>query len=518
MLFVKIPPAFFKKAKQEYSDWRFAWFREIIQNSVDAGASEVRFSCDYPDARLRITASDNGCGMTLHTMETVLLALGCSAKADDDSVVGGFGMAKNIILLAHSSWEVRSGTNRVYGMGGTYEKGLCEHVNGTEVSVTFDEDDSGLDLMEKAFLRFCWNYGHTSVQLVWNNNSYTTKARVFEYEKDLDIGNLMFSEKSDSDVHSLWVRVNGIPMFEYRLWSRSSKAFQAILDLKDSRNVLTLNRDGLRGDHQRSLNELIHRLSDDLQGLKRGTLEFQITLNPDTSAFSGFSGSVDESLEPLQDATTDTLNKIHLKLRSNLIDARYPQNFEVRVHGIALRGTRDQQSGVTSVRSVRRILGQSMNKKLAIAWMTACKAILYLPRAAKLGVSYDSLEGPSLLGFDPYTPFTFKGKTLRFGFIFDSTTEALCSSTDTSVTLYVNPNVFGPLFPWRGRSSIGNLIDLAFHEVTHVFEPNHGAEFCISEMQLRREYRVSLEDKDVYQAAYKVFNSDSEVNDCEISD
>ena len=32
----KLPPEFFVKVLKDYSDWRFAWIREVLQNSIDA--------------------------------------------------------------------------------------------------------------------------------------------------------------------------------------------------------------------------------------------------------------------------------------------------------------------------------------------------------------------------------------------------------------------------------------------------------------------------------------------------
>ena len=39
---VQIGPEFFKKAKQDYSSWRYAFVRELMQNAIDSGALEIK--------------------------------------------------------------------------------------------------------------------------------------------------------------------------------------------------------------------------------------------------------------------------------------------------------------------------------------------------------------------------------------------------------------------------------------------------------------------------------------------
>ena len=43
MASVIIGPEFFKKEFNEYDNWRWAWVREICQNSIDAGSAQITF-------------------------------------------------------------------------------------------------------------------------------------------------------------------------------------------------------------------------------------------------------------------------------------------------------------------------------------------------------------------------------------------------------------------------------------------------------------------------------------------
>lgn len=508
MPFVKIPPAFFKKAKLEYSDWRFAWFREVIQNSADAGSTSIRFELSKTDeGDLVIEARDNGCGMTQEVIEGALLALGGSVKPLQDNPVGGFGMAKNIILLAHKSWTVHSKNVRVHGAGGSYEldSGQVPYLEGTLLRVTFDPEDSSESLLKLALDRFMAAFSSRHLRVYFNGELRPVEPLRSTYEKDLALGHLVFDPVEGSNTHSLWVRVNGIPMFEYRIWSRSNRAFKAFLELKNGLEVLTVNRDGLRDEPRRELNELIHKLSEDLSSLKRGTLQFTVTLNPSDGIVQHVPSQVDEVFAEDRDVVLDKLRNLRHRLRNRLTDPAYPKDFEVRVHSIGLK--RASSGEVISVRDVRKVLGKSINKKLATAWVVACKALLTLPRFAP-HVSFDPQFGAAYsLGFDPEAPFVCMGKRVYFGFVFDNSTEACCVVDDSSITLSVNPFVFTEELPWKSRVSIANLMDLAYHEVAHIFESSHSSDFCAEEVGLRRQFRRKFEDRLIYMAVHQAFRA-----------
>jgi len=77
--------------------------RELLQNSVDAGASKIEFIIDYQHRTL--IATDNGCGMDETTLLDGFLCLGSSTK---QMGVGGFGVAKAAIIGTCAKWEVRT--------------------------------------------------------------------------------------------------------------------------------------------------------------------------------------------------------------------------------------------------------------------------------------------------------------------------------------------------------------------------------------------------------------------------
>lgn len=71
---VQIGPEFFKKAKSDYSSWRYAFVREILQNAIDSTATEISVNVEMIDGDIRVTCSDNGCGMSEQILRTKLFS------------------------------------------------------------------------------------------------------------------------------------------------------------------------------------------------------------------------------------------------------------------------------------------------------------------------------------------------------------------------------------------------------------------------------------------------------------
>src|SRR5471030_2281678 len=116
---VEVPHSYFQKAKNEYSDWRWALIREFIQNSYDARAAHIDFRlAANPAGRIELHVDDDGIGMDQDTLENVLLCLGGSRKLEGS--IGGKGWAKGLLFFAHCGYTICSRDLRVEGLGGEY--------------------------------------------------------------------------------------------------------------------------------------------------------------------------------------------------------------------------------------------------------------------------------------------------------------------------------------------------------------------------------------------------------------
>ncbi len=77
-----------------------AFYRELIQNSIDAGSPsvEVKLEYDHSASVLRVAVRDRGEGMTRDILENQLLVLFRSTKEKDDTKIGKFGIGFTSVL------------------------------------------------------------------------------------------------------------------------------------------------------------------------------------------------------------------------------------------------------------------------------------------------------------------------------------------------------------------------------------------------------------------------------------
>jgi hypothetical protein len=111
-----VSPDFWSKLLQRYRNWELAWWREVMQNSRDAAATQIDLDIrqgEYTDIvtglkcdAMVVSAYDNGVGMDADILRRALLTRGGSVKPE--SAVGGFGDAKNLILFPWLGWKVET--------------------------------------------------------------------------------------------------------------------------------------------------------------------------------------------------------------------------------------------------------------------------------------------------------------------------------------------------------------------------------------------------------------------------
>ena len=90
-----------------------AFFRELVQNSIDAGspAVDVRLEYDEGAQRMRVSVRDRGDGMTREIVENQLLVLFRSTKEQDKTKIGKFGIGF-VSVLAPNPEVVAVNTSR----------------------------------------------------------------------------------------------------------------------------------------------------------------------------------------------------------------------------------------------------------------------------------------------------------------------------------------------------------------------------------------------------------------------
>lgn len=155
----------FKMILQDYSDWRKAWWREVIQNAVDAGADNVQLDVRDPTdednsdysyfstlpsiahlGAIDLTKTkivrciDNAGGMSDDILFNKFLMMGGTGKEGVTGAVGGFGVAKELILLPWIVWTVRTQNKLVVGRGLDYEILEKPYYPGTIIEVVMPSD------------------------------------------------------------------------------------------------------------------------------------------------------------------------------------------------------------------------------------------------------------------------------------------------------------------------------------------------------------------------------------------
>ena len=256
---VEIPENyFFQMARKEYRCWKTALIREFVQNSVDAGASEIKVS--YQDGYLEVT--DNGSGMDEDTLTEGLLTLGGSEKAG--SSIGGLGKAKEILYFSWPQWSIRTGSCRVDGKGGTYSLSrLKSRFKGTKSTVFLGATFPDLEDYLKAYLNYCSLPGR---KVTFNKKPITWGALAEKGEPVTAIEGLGTMYENEAKTRpQVIVQAHGLYMFSS--FGPVDRSF--IFDItRPSYDCLTANRGGFTGDWQEKFSQLLVTVAIDNQSAR----------------------------------------------------------------------------------------------------------------------------------------------------------------------------------------------------------------------------------------------------------
>ena len=257
---VKLPYSFFvQTAQRDYRCPTTAFFREFLQNSVDAKSKNIEIKTYERDGKTFWECNDDGCGMTEEIIRDKLLVLGETSKGEGQT--GGFGVAKILIYFAHANYEIKTQNNHVRGSGSSYSIEKTDtYVKGCHALVELNRGVVG---------RHCDLYQLNSNLLYEIKRSYlpnvkiSVNGEVIEADakcgrKIVDLGEITIHKILNEESNYANVRVNGLHMF--RIYTQDQK-FKLTLELKTySVNALTTNRDGFRGEMDSKVSEAIAQI------------------------------------------------------------------------------------------------------------------------------------------------------------------------------------------------------------------------------------------------------------------
>lgn len=277
---ITIGAEFFAGAKADYSAWQDKWWREAIQNAVDAGATEVHCKIEYLDADhaptedrdarkfARVSCGDDGVGMTEDILLNKFLVLGRSGKGAEPGSVGGFGKAKELLLLPWVSWSVitqRTGERgvAVEGHGIQYDVQTISTPgrHGTLISVVMSIDDATTEAHAISFIKKCFL---PRVAFVVNDKPYKANLKVGDLIRSIGTdANVYFDKRAKLDSSTMLVRVNG--MYMHERWISSEIKGTVIVELLGrSTDTLTANRDSIgKSDLRYALDSFTNQLAAD---------------------------------------------------------------------------------------------------------------------------------------------------------------------------------------------------------------------------------------------------------------
>jgi hypothetical protein len=498
MPIVSVPHEFFIKERDSfYAHWQTAFFRELFQNSIDAGATKINILIfDNMDNTVQVKFLDNGSGMTRDVLENVYFALGRSTKEGTDSV-GGFGRARILTNFSMKSYEIHTQGWRANGSGASYEVEEAEdHLHGCLQDIQVEDTTKyylqlALDsYLAKASFSDCEVFiGGTEWKPTFRRGTFI-KAVEDDTERklaDLHIAQrdkLPEDEWEDYSWKTVVVRVKGHPLFEVY----TSSPIQATIELEPSlaRDIITSNRDGFNHTYNRVFEQLISQFNGALAELVKPHREQRITHIHGTGKLIISAKSERNAPRILRDF-----------LKNHLTEGLAPISGQIRLSSqkrisVALKGL--QISGILPD-MMFRVQCENSKKLAAVPWWDpqnwevellenrvnwkGSKNQVFTMLAWKLCLE----EALDIL----YTHFPrlLRYQTLSWtpGFyINDVSTEASVSGGFGQADFYVDPlNDDGtPRFNPQDRMSMKRLMSLAKHEVAHVVETMHNERYAIA--------------------------------------
>lgn len=246
-----------------------AFFRELVQNSIDAGSPsvEIRIEHDPSAQKLRIAVRDQGVGMSRETLENQLLVLFRSTKEADPTKIGKFGIGFASVLAPGPEvvivQSVRDGRRLTLHLFRdlTYEifDGGAATKSGTSVELVLAIEDAAVEPFVKAsveaLVRWC-RHASVPIELSWASPAgpvQTTRidrplgfenAIVQVIERSAD-GNVIAAVAITPELAPYTGFFNhGLTLYE------SAEAVTGVVAAKiqDSRLGHTLSRDNVRRD------------------------------------------------------------------------------------------------------------------------------------------------------------------------------------------------------------------------------------------------------------------------------
>ena len=450
---ISVSPRFFENELKAYSEWREAFWRELVQNSVDAGCRNINISFAGSSDEPEVIFSDDGPGMSQETLRDVYFQLGASTKGADD--IGGFGRARMLTCFAHDRYWVKSRDYIATGRGASFQIAANpdSFTNGCEVGVRLL--NSGGDVAMKSrlisFLLTC----QLDCQVLVEGEEFTTWAHRYRKAGELSFAAIHVNRSQSPQIV---VRVNGVAMFTR--WT-SAKA-RIILEIPPdvARHVLTSNRDGLRHRYQEEFDRYLEKLSADC------TSAVKEQFSPLKTFFGQATRTIRrKSTGPeLHVPLPEPVPVPHLTMLAPLPRLGPPTEVSFNPPGSSLpefvlyTDCQSRKLRAAAKRFTPEAIAGTRRERLLSGWTCACEIAL--------GALLDLTAGDSI-DFAP-------------GFVFSDNAKAVCVSSDGIHSLLLRPvdENGRSAYSVSAPSTAHQLLAVAAHEAAHVIHSCHNEDFA----------------------------------------
>jgi len=240
---IKLGPEFFVKVKNDYESWPVKWWREVVQNAVDAGAKNVGLGVEALGNGLnRVWCQDDGGGMSKEILVEKFLKLGATTKVGGEGMAGGFGRAKELILLPWVSWRVVTQDWEAVGAGASYRvKRLPSPSKGTLIEAYMSDAErthsyAAMEFLQRSYL--------PKTKFTVDGEPFKRELKMTKVIRELPGKAIFYAVPSDGHNYAMYVRANGLYMFD-RYLTKKANAVVVVELLGPSIKLMTSNRDGI---------------------------------------------------------------------------------------------------------------------------------------------------------------------------------------------------------------------------------------------------------------------------------
>lgn len=506
LMHFKLPSSFFKKVLSDYNDWKFAWFREILQNLIDAKANIAKFEVEkINDTQIKITVTDNGHGMTEDVLINGFMSLGGSIKDDTESV-GGFGVASMMIAQSHESYVIKTQDLICEGSTGTYTiSKSSDYIEGCIISVVMRISDiatyNPINHLKSKVIEWSKYANIKDLKIEFNGEDVSPCCTKYQYSIESQLGKVKFNEVDNGYGSVLYIRLKNQPMFCIKTYSENV-SFEGVLDLDgNSIDLLTSNRDGLSGNKSGIVSNILKELSTERSKYKIGDInnfilnkscvfpkEYKPTNNQlndlgnqfvsnilksdididDDNKFKGLFKKEENNFNILKDKINNKINKVAKEY--------YPLNFSIKYTAPSLEGN----DLIKYLNYLVDFLNKRRTQKMAWTLQYLLSETLDLMIIDKDINKYNEYRKEK--GY-----YYYLDRVINFGFIFDKNLYGLNSQNDKEITISINLESFFNL-----DFDIDDLLDISFHELAHIEYNDHSDFFRDREFYLRRMFRKNM--------------------------